>query len=35
MSKSEVIFPNGRHELYEKHGYSAAIKTGDLVFVSG
>lgn len=31
----EVIFPAGRHALYEKHGYSAAIKSGDLLFVSG
>ena len=35
MTQPEVIFPQGRHALYEKHGYSAAIKSGDLVFVSG
>lgn len=32
---NEAIFPAGRHALYEEHGYSAAIKSGDLVFVSG
>ncbi|MDB6179305.1 RidA family protein [Paracoccus sp. Z330] len=31
----EAIFPANRHALYETHGYSAAIKSGDLVFVSG
>jgi enamine deaminase RidA (YjgF/YER057c/UK114 family) len=35
MTKREAIFPPGRHALYDKHGYSAAIRTGDLVFVSG
>jgi len=35
MTKSEAIFPAGRHALYEKHGYSAGIKSGDLLFVSG
>ena len=30
-----AIFPANRHALYEKHGYSAAIKSGDLLFVSG
>jgi len=34
-SHSEAIFPANRHALYEAHGYSAAIKSGDLVFVSG
>ncbi|MGB3687914.1 MAG: RidA family protein [Jannaschia helgolandensis] len=34
---NEAIFPASpnRHALYEQHGYSAAIKSGDLVFVSG
>ena len=32
---NEAIFPANRHALYEAHGYSAAIKSGDLVFVSG
>jgi enamine deaminase RidA (YjgF/YER057c/UK114 family) len=35
MTKREAIFPSGRHALYEKHGYSAAIRSGDLLFVSG
>jgi len=35
MTKREAIFPANRHALYEAHGYSAAIKSGDLLFVSG
>ncbi|GAA0549264.1 RidA family protein [Rheinheimera aquimaris] len=35
MSKREAIFPANRHALYEEHGYSAAIRSGDLLFVSG
>ena len=31
----EAIFPADRHALYAAHGYSAAIRSGDLVFVSG
>ncbi|WP_136684975.1 RidA family protein [Falsirhodobacter xinxiangensis] len=31
----DAIFPAGRHALYEKHGYSAAVRSGDLLFVSG
>jgi enamine deaminase RidA (YjgF/YER057c/UK114 family) len=30
-----AIFPKDRHALYEQHGYSAAIKSEDLLFVSG
>ena len=30
-----AIFPQDRHALYEQHGYSAAIKSQDLLFVSG
>ena len=32
-----AIFPASphRHALYEKHGYSAAIRSGDLLFISG
>lgn len=30
-----AIFPKNRHALYEEHGYSAAIRSGDLLFVSG
>jgi enamine deaminase RidA (YjgF/YER057c/UK114 family) len=35
MSKREAIFPTNRHALYEAHGYSAAVRAGDLLFVSG
>jgi enamine deaminase RidA (YjgF/YER057c/UK114 family) len=35
MSKRIAIFPANRHALYEAHGYSAAIRSGDLLFVSG
>ena len=35
MSKRDAIFPAGRQALYEKHRYSAAIRSGDLLFVSG
>ncbi len=35
MSKREAFFPPDRHALYERHGYSAAIRSGDLLFVSG
>lgn len=35
MPKPEAIFPANRHALYEEHGYSAALKSGDLLFVSG
>jgi enamine deaminase RidA (YjgF/YER057c/UK114 family) len=35
MTKRQAIFPANRHALYEEHGYSAAIRSGDLLFVSG
>lgn len=35
MSQRKAVFPAGRHSLYEKHGYSAAIQSQDLLFVSG
>ncbi len=35
MTTREAIFPPNRHTLYEKHGYSAAIRSGDLLFVAG
>lgn len=35
MPTREAIFPADRHALYEQHGYSAAIRSGDLLFVSG
>lgn len=30
-----AIYPDRPHALYQKHGYSPAIKSGDLLFVSG
>lgn len=35
MTQRQAIFPANRHALYEDHGYSAAIRSGDLLFVSG
>ena len=35
MPQSQAIFPANRHSLYTEHKYSAAIKSGDLLFVSG
>jgi enamine deaminase RidA (YjgF/YER057c/UK114 family) len=35
MSKRDAIFPANRHALYDVHRYSAAIRSGDLLFVSG
>jgi enamine deaminase RidA (YjgF/YER057c/UK114 family) len=35
MNERKAIFPADRHALYEQHGYSAAIQSGDLLFVSG
>jgi len=35
MSKPQAIFPANRHALYDEHRYSAAIRSGDLLFVSG
>jgi enamine deaminase RidA (YjgF/YER057c/UK114 family) len=35
MTQRDAVFPTGRHALYEAHGYSAAIRSGDLLFVSG
>ena len=37
MSQRKAIFPvaSERHALYQEHGYSAAIQSGDLLFVSG
>lgn len=34
-SRPQPLFPANRSALYEKHGYSAAIRSGDLLFVSG
>jgi enamine deaminase RidA (YjgF/YER057c/UK114 family) len=35
MTQRDAVFPAKRHALYEAHGYSAAIRSGDLLFVSG
>lgn len=35
MAKRDAIFPAGRQALYEINKYSAAIRSGDLLFVSG
>ncbi len=35
MTKRQAIFPADRHALYDAHGYSAAVRSGDLLFVSG
>lgn len=35
MPKRDAIFPANRHALYDEHRYSAAIRSGDLLFVSG
>ncbi|HTF94722.1 MAG TPA: RidA family protein [Cellvibrio sp.] len=35
MNQRQAIFPTERHALYEQHRYSAAIRSGDLLFISG
>ncbi len=35
MSTRNVVFPPGRHELYERHRYSPAVRADGLLFVSG
>jgi enamine deaminase RidA (YjgF/YER057c/UK114 family) len=35
MSKRDVVFPKGRQALYERNRYSAAVRAGGLLFVSG
>jgi len=35
MARPEAIFPADRHALYEAHGYSAAVRSDNLLFVSG
>ena len=35
MAQRDAIFPAGRHDLYTLQTYSAAIRSGDLLFVSG
>jgi enamine deaminase RidA (YjgF/YER057c/UK114 family) len=35
MSTRDPVFPAGRQDLYTLHSYSAAIRSNDLLFVSG
>ena len=35
MTQRDAVFPANRHALYEEHGYSAAIRSDNLLFVSG
>lgn len=35
MAPRTAVFPADRHDLYAAHAYSAAIRSGDLLFVSG
>lgn len=35
MPTHQAVVPNAPHALYEMHGYSPAIRSGDLLFVSG
>lgn len=35
MSTRQAVFPANPHALYRQHGYSPAIRSGDLLFVSG
>lgn len=35
MTRPTAVFPEGRHALYNVHRYSPAIRSGDLLFVSG
>ena len=35
MAQREAVFPANRQTLYEKCGYSAAVRSDDLLFVSG
>ncbi|NYT73512.1 RidA family protein [Halomonas sp. QX-2] len=35
MAKRDVVFPSGRQALYDQNTYSAAIRSGGFLFVSG
>lgn len=35
MATRDVVYPQGRQTLYDKQTYSAAVRSGDLLFVSG
>ncbi|QDO99365.1 RidA family protein [Ferrovibrio terrae] len=35
MIKRDAVFPANRHALYDAHQYSPAVRSGDLLFISG
>jgi enamine deaminase RidA (YjgF/YER057c/UK114 family) len=35
MTQRDAVFPKSRQALYETYGYSAAVRSGDFLFVSG
>jgi enamine deaminase RidA (YjgF/YER057c/UK114 family) len=35
MATRDVVFPAGRHALYERHRYSPAVRSDGFLFVSG
>ena len=35
MNTRKAVYPSRPHALYSQHGYSPAIRSGDLLFVSG
>ena len=35
MTVRDAVFPAGRHALYHTHGYSPAVRSDHLLFVSG
>lgn len=35
MTQRDAVFPRNRQALYETYGYSAAVRSGDFLFVSG
>jgi enamine deaminase RidA (YjgF/YER057c/UK114 family) len=35
MTQREAVFPAHRQDIYEKYGYSAAVRSDNLLFVSG
>ncbi len=35
MNQRMAVFPAGRKELYDRNKYSAAVRSGDFLFVSG
>lgn len=35
MTVRDVVYPAGRHALYDQHGYSPAVRSDGFLFVSG